>query len=85
MQIWKNISKQFIYSVLVENYKEAISNYPVLNQPYLELEKISQYQTFEAAYCQNNIKELIKNSNEFRKNNGYYHNIEFNNYNKLIQ
>lgn len=81
----KNISKQFIYSVLVENYKEAISNYPVLNQPYLELEKISQYQTFEAAYCQNNIKELIKNSNEFRKNNGYYHNIEFNNYNKLIQ
>ena len=81
----KNISKQFIYSVLIENYKEATFKNPVLNNPYLELDKISYYQKFEAAYCQKNIEKLIKNSNDFRKNGGYYHNIEFNNYNKLIQ
>lgn len=81
----KNISKQFIYSVLLQNYQEALIQHPILNHPQEEIEKIKEFEKYEIQYCRKNLEELIIKSNELKKNPTIYNNIEFNNYNKLVK
>lgn len=80
----KNVSKQFIYSVLMNNYDEALINNPTLGNIKDSLVLFDDYINFERNYCKKNIEELIKNAPDIKKTNSIINLKDFNNYNKII-
>lgn len=79
----ENVSKHFIYSVLLHDYNEANTIYPNLTNLDNYFDKIDDYLLYEASYCQKNLKELIDASEEFISSSSLA--IDFNDYNKIIK
>lgn len=79
------ISKNFIYSVLYNNYEEVLKLYPELKDMNHFTNDMNDYIRYEIAYCQKNLLALSKYSLETDKNIIYNHGIEFNNYNKVVK
>ena len=80
-----NISKHFIYSVLYNNYKEALNKYEILNNLDLGLNSIDLYLKYEKKYCCDNLNKLIKNLDEIKFIQTSNQNIYFNDYNKIVK
>lgn len=79
----EDVSKHFIYSVLVQCYNDALNEYPNLQDMNNQFEIVDKYLSFEANYCQQNLQYLVSKTNELDNNN--FINCYFNDYNKIIK
>ncbi len=79
----ENVSKHFIYSVLVTDCEEALKKYPKLNDLEKFLEPVNEYLLYEANYCGNNLKKLILGTENIVANT--QSNYSFNDYNSIVK
>lgn len=81
----EHIADQYLYSTYTIYRNEVLKRHPLLNEQFLVLEVLDNYNNFERNYCNNNLIELANTTGGLeRRNRDRQTSIQFNDYNRIV-